>query len=326
MKQLITKRVLTVILFCKSLWLFGQKGNDWMSYLDPETNIANLTIPGTHDTGAYGKADLTGEQHVFPRSTYITQNLSFYEQLNKGIRFFDIRLKESDSYLSGDPIIVHGDIKFHTRFKRDVLGAIKRFFNENKNEALIMTIQSDQGSASKLSTELRNIINDPSYSKLFFTDNRLPRLKELRSRILLITRKLNNVPGIKYSPIDNVTSVASPYAGNLNGPYIKVNNYYDLGTDSCFSWPFNNCDKNKDRKWGRVKELMEEAQNNRYSNRLYLNAINGYTSTNIVGIPTPIPNITAVSDYMNPRVKNYMKKIDKSYGVLILDWVEAPLI
>ncbi|SEC92761.1 Por secretion system C-terminal sorting domain-containing protein [Tenacibaculum sp. MAR_2009_124] len=322
MKQLntIKKQIFIVILFCKSLCLFGQQGNNWMSYLNPNTNIANITIPGSHDTGAYGEADLSRQQNLFPRSTYITQDLSFYEQLNKGIRFFDIRLKESDTHVPGDPIIVHGDIKFHTRFKRDVLGDVKRFFRENQKEALIMTIQSDQGSASKLANELNNIMNDPSYRDLFFTDNRFPKLQELKSKILLITRSLNNVAGINYSPVDNVTSVA-----NTN-PYIKVNNYYNLGTDSCLSWPFTNCDVNKDRKWGRVKELMEEADNNRYSNRLYLNAVNGYTSKKIAQIPTPIPDITDVSDYMNPRVINYMKKIDKSYGVLILDWVNTSLI
>ncbi|MFC5048321.1 phosphatidylinositol-specific phospholipase C domain-containing protein [Aquimarina hainanensis] len=336
MKQLIFKQVLTIILFCQSLSIFSQQGNDWMSYLHPETNVSNITIPGTHDTGAYGKADLTGVQNIIHHSTYITQNLSFYEQLNNGIRFFDIRLKESDSHIPGDPIIVHGIIKFHTRFKRDVLSAIKRFFNENKNEALIMTIQSDQGSASKLATELKNIIKDPIYSNLFFTDNRLPKLKELRGKILLITKKLNHVPGIHYKHEDNVTSVANtrkfPYpkgAKPIYNPYIKVNNYYDLGIDSCLSWPFTNCDANKDRKWGRVKELMQEANDNRSNNRLYLNAVNGYLTNHLVGIPIPEPDITAVSDYMNPRVKNYMKAnkgFSKSYGVLILDWVDSSLI
>ena len=57
---------------------------DWMSKVSDDVNILDLSIPGTHDSGAqHSIADVAGK----------CQDLSISSQLEIGVRFLDIRLQ-----------------------------------------------------------------------------------------------------------------------------------------------------------------------------------------------------------------------------------------
>src|ERR1043165_5400306 len=70
---------------------------DWMADLADTKMIAELSIPGTHDSGA--RFDLT-------QGVSKTQNLTIAEQLAAGVRYFDIRCRHvADQFL-----IYHGAV------------------------------------------------------------------------------------------------------------------------------------------------------------------------------------------------------------------------
>ena len=62
----------------------------WMSKLDDNTNITDLTIPGTHDSGANFDVPILPPLIYVP-DTSKNQDLSIRNQLNIGVRYLDIR-------------------------------------------------------------------------------------------------------------------------------------------------------------------------------------------------------------------------------------------
>ena len=55
---------------------------NWMSYLDNNKELKDLTIPGTHNSCA-----------IHGITFAVNQSWSLENQLNAGIRFFDLRLR-----------------------------------------------------------------------------------------------------------------------------------------------------------------------------------------------------------------------------------------
>ena len=79
----------------------------WMYYVNDSTSLANLTIPGSHDSGALYEP---------VAGTAICQNLSIREQLDIGVRYLDIRLRQYGNAL----VVHHGSVYQHQNFD-DVL-------------------------------------------------------------------------------------------------------------------------------------------------------------------------------------------------------------
>lgn len=67
-----------------SLLTTAVSGNNWMSGIKDDTAISDISMPGTHDSGT---------QNVDLPIWSKTQNLSISEQLNIGVRYFDLRLE-----------------------------------------------------------------------------------------------------------------------------------------------------------------------------------------------------------------------------------------
>ena len=63
---------------------YSRDVNPWMSKVNDDTRIIDMSIPGTHDSGAtHSLFDVAGK----------CQDLSVKQQLNVGTRFFDLRLQ-----------------------------------------------------------------------------------------------------------------------------------------------------------------------------------------------------------------------------------------
>jgi len=146
-----------------------------------------MSIPGTHD--ALTGCGFTDEQFV---DDYTTQIATLDEQLEGGLRYFDIRL-----VLSGDSDNVvlqtsHRTATINLTFI-DVLDKLKSFLNDNPSEALIIKVQYDGGDMDEhekvqWSNTLQSTLGDETY-KDYFVDFRPDlRLKDMRGKILLISR------------------------------------------------------------------------------------------------------------------------------------------
>lgn len=100
---------------------------DWMSKLGDETPLTDISIPGTHDSGA-------NNNNEFVR----TQAMDIDSQLWAGIRFLDMRFAMKD----GELAVYHGDY-YVNKTARDVFAQIRLFLNRFPSEAVIMRISRE---------------------------------------------------------------------------------------------------------------------------------------------------------------------------------------
>ena len=139
-------------------------------------------MPGSHDTMAlYSIADLAGQ----------CQSLSLHDQLNLGVRFLDIRLKEDHDKLKA----VHGFIDQKVSFEK-ITKTIEDFIDKNPSEFIIMSIKEEADpSNSEISFEsaLKSYLNKDIYLK----DNELPsKLGDVRGKVMLLSRYANSTIGV----------------------------------------------------------------------------------------------------------------------------------
>ena len=153
-----------------------------MSQLDDNVSIRNINMPGSHDTMAlYSIADLAGQ----------CQSLSLHDQLNLGVRFLDIRLKEDHDKLKA----VHGFIDQKVSFET-ITKTIEEFIEKNPSEFIIMSVKEEADpSNSEISFEnsLKSYLNKDIYLK----DTELPnKLGDVRGKVMLLSRYENSTIGV----------------------------------------------------------------------------------------------------------------------------------
>lgn len=104
----------------------------WMSGLDGELYLSQLSIPGTHDSAATRKYAPSCRDVNF----CVCQSMTLVEQLDAGIRFFDIRLRHIE-----DNFAIHHGSVFLNRFFHQVMTDFRSFLGNNKEEVIIMSYQ-----------------------------------------------------------------------------------------------------------------------------------------------------------------------------------------
>lgn len=162
-------------------------GPCWMSHVDDNKYLDELSIPGTHDSST-----CSVDNDTEPQTSLVKCQQDYIPtQLLEGIRYFDIRLGGNNEH--DDPGIVHGRGYLfkkdgHYMQLSDVIGYFKTFLNEHPSEALIMLVSRGNNEATDESatTAFAKVLgNDPN---LFYTSSRVPTLREARGKIVLLRR------------------------------------------------------------------------------------------------------------------------------------------
>lgn len=156
----------------------------WMSDLNDNTIINEMSIPGTHNSGSnHSIFDVSGK----------CQDMSISNQLKIGVRFFDLRLQLVDNEF----MIVHSFVNQKLSFI-SVLKDIDAFIKENNEEFIIISLKeeaSSKNSSVYFDDELYNTL--VKYSSIVF-DNKLPNtLGEARGKVYILNRYSNNGIGIQ---------------------------------------------------------------------------------------------------------------------------------
>jgi len=142
-------------------------GNKWMSRLDGTLSLAQLSIPGTHDSGALFEP--------IPR-TAKCQNRSIAEQLNTGIRFLDIRCR----HVNNTFVIQHGMVNQNQTFE-DVLNTVITFLHNNPSECVIMSVKEEY-TASGDTRSFEDTFDSYVAKKpgIWYLASTIPRLEQVR--------------------------------------------------------------------------------------------------------------------------------------------------
>lgn len=153
---------------------------NWMSKLKSELSLTDLSIPGTHDSGTYG--DLIGTD-LFEAYAKC-QNHHFKQQLEDGIRFFDIRI----GMFMGNLHIIHGSFPAEYIYKvtlTDVFETFRKFLSSHRGETILISVKADDGSKE---TEKKFAEVIKVYENLFLKTSSVPKLGDARGKIVLFKR------------------------------------------------------------------------------------------------------------------------------------------
>ena len=196
--------VATLLAFLPTPTLKDELGTNWMSQINDSTKITDLSIPGSHDSGAlHSIADVSGK----------CQDLNIQSQLNIGVRFFDIRLKLKNNQLDIVHSFVDQDLKFV-----DVLKDMVDFIKENNSEFLIISIKKESDSINSKYSFEEAVFNLLSNDNMIQFDNKLPEtIKEARGKIYILSRFETNIGIPAYNNWLDSTSF------KLNDLYIQDN-------------------------------------------------------------------------------------------------------
>lgn len=108
----------------------------WMSYINDDTLLKNVVIPGAHDAGTAGISYLAE-----------TQDRQVAELLDCGTRYLDLRVAKAGDQMK----IYHGPFKGVTL--DEVMTAIQNFLYWNPTEILILDFQHFDGDAEQQTLE-----------------------------------------------------------------------------------------------------------------------------------------------------------------------------
>jgi len=142
---------------------------DWMAKIPDEVNVTQLFLPGTHDTVALSGGSLAQ-----------CQSWTLAEQLNAGLRAFDIRAKHEEDALP----IYHGIIRMETDFDAAV-DDMENFLEQHPTELILVRIKREGESGEHHSDFNEAILSKFKHSEYWHT--KCPEWKslgEMRGKIV----------------------------------------------------------------------------------------------------------------------------------------------
>ena len=287
---------------------------NWMGGIDSNKKLSELTIPGTHDTG-------TWPLFMGPAKC---QKDSLEEQLNNGIRFIDIRLKPS-GYTEGlikynDGLVVwHGQSDPHLTFK-SIIQTCHDFLESHSNETIIMSVKNESKSDPR--NEVFSFAAElmiKAYGDLFHTGTNIPKLGDVRGKIVLMRRYLPaGRPAIgidlnSYWPNHGMSKIASWENGE--DLFYVQDQYDDIAIEDKFD--------------GYVKPSLDFA-------------LDPNNVPPFFGIRAPVPDYKNcqfinfasctgrlwpihIADMVNPKIYEHLKNSGR-YGIIAMDVPEPSLI
>lgn len=267
--------------------------SDWMTSLPDSANLASLTIPGTHDSGA---------QHEPAPGIAKTQNLTFAEQLSAGVRYFDVRCRNFDDQF----LIYHGSIDQSQTYD-DVLATMYSFLDAHPRETIVISVKEElDASGATLSFEQVFDNYVALHPERWYLGAAVPALGDVRGKLVLLRRfEVMAAPlGIAGPPTvwaDNATfSITGPDATlRIEDNYIVT----DVGV-----------------KWTAITSLFGEARATSDPATLYLAYTSGYQTI------MSLPNIPSVSDTINAMLDSFLADPANAHvhlGIAVMDFVTA---
>lgn len=325
----------------------------WMASLDDKTYVSQISMPGTHDAGAYQVVDIWDGLGQ-------CQTLDIIEQLNAGIRVLDFRPQwqggtgfDEDASFS----IAHGMITYGVTFE-NVMDQVLVWLAEHPTEFVMILLKNEYGTGDATNSSNRNEffgwqrnirdrmekINPNFVIKDF---NPSMTLGEGRGKIVFISRDYYVPSNISD---DNWSSVMQ---AQIDGTY-NQSTYVDWYGGKVAGWPDNNASWNRTiytnsnpdggtgtfyvsdlyggalgqgpntgDKEDAISNMLSEAANSTLNSNWYLTWLNARGS-NINFIVTVYGRETSYwNNYATSIISGYTRETYQKTGVVMLDWAAS---
>lgn len=284
----------------------------WMSWLDDDLPVSAISIPGTHDSAAF----------TYSWPFVATQNMSILEQLDAGIRYFDLRCGIRENIVE----MVHGSTYLGLKFS-DVLQTMYDWLDTHSSEGLVVQVKHDrQDSRTNINFAhaIANVIDQNGLR--WRTANTTPTVGELRGRIQLFRRFHGHSLG-SYGL--NVTE----WQDNPHTPFtIYTSHCTKITVQDHYSWPDpKGLPGLVAEKGGDVAGLLNRAADDLDIHHWYINFTSAYELNFYYQIS---PKEIALGGYwgfkwevgMNVRLRNFLDEKTgrrRRYGIVAMDFPEA---
>ena len=302
----------------------SQVGNNWITPLDGNIYVSQMSIPGTHDAA-------TGDGTFF--SIGQTQELTLDQQFEIGIRAFDLRpaVKKNDLKLC------HGAVE--TTFAWDqVMERFKYYLSEHPGEFIIALIRHEdeadgnnsswgsimQSKLESLQSEINPSTNE-SYTADFKPDL---TISELRGKILFLCRDWT-----KYNDEGPVVGGYTGWGHSKDGAEVRIYSRSvegKLNIQDCYA-PSEDGSSNifntsafPGIKWNAIQLLLDKSMlfhtEPSMINRWSINHTSGYT-----GWVSTTNGYRQNAGNNNIKLYNYINntKWNGSTGIILMDFVGA---
>jgi len=273
----------------KSIYDIIPKGNNWMHYIPDEIKASAISIPGTHDSGAF-KGDPIAH----------TQEYNIREQLDKGIRFLDIRGR-----LINGVITIHHGAFYLDQILGDILNECYSFLEKNPTEFILFSLKKEHDTINPDNKSYCEVVKERYWDKdLWFVDDRIPKIKEIRGKIVLLRRFYSEDSfGLNLNNWKDNLTFELPLA-NVQDEY-KVTN--DIITSGC------------NEKIENVENFLEKYEGD--IEKYNLNFCSGHM---YLFDKVPVLGVKKISKKINPIISKYYdsKKNEKFNAVIIMDYPE----
>jgi 1-phosphatidylinositol phosphodiesterase len=157
---------------------FRVSPTDWMGYVADDVQLSDMSIPGTHQSCSILEL-------AMPRC----QTTSISEQLEGGIRFLDIRVKQT-----ADGLLVHHGPVYQLKCLFDVLADCELFLEDHPTESILMSLKGNEDRSNVNALPFSQVFAkevDKGGSGLwsrFYSGCSIPTLGEVRGKIVLLKR------------------------------------------------------------------------------------------------------------------------------------------
>lgn len=171
--------ILVANVFFLTCTVYASENSEWMSSLSDSMPVSIVSIPGTHDSAAY---KMNGASKILSPWAK-TQDKSISQQLDMGVRYFDLRVYDDMSMHHGIAWVGES-LLYH-------LKEINSFLELHPREFVIVRLKNEQGTnITEDYTFLKNIVKvipeSGVYNKLYTKVNSLPVVKDVRGKIVMI--------------------------------------------------------------------------------------------------------------------------------------------
>jgi hypothetical protein len=263
---------------------------NWMSAIDDNYFLSQLSIPGTHQTMTYEASN---------NNWMKTQTKTIEEQFEMGIRFFDIRLTYLDTVGHEGNLVLTQANSYLKSFFSDVLIACQNLLIKHPTETILISIKREHEILSDKFIHLfKKYINQNK--EFWYLGKTIPQLKLARGKIVLIKRFKETDYGIDLSVWESNSHFSHTNQNLVSYDIQDKYKGFDRGSEE---------KKYDDNVYPQLIRAFDDSD----INKLYLNFANGMEPI----WPSTLSGVT------NPKIFNYLKSAQIGrYGIISLDYPE----
>ena len=314
----------------------------WMGQsVAKSTSLADVTLPGTHDSAATENLGLPGSADA--------QRMSLKDQLNSGVRFLDLRFKLEPAthdrlgrQLAPEHLQVYHGISRQPLSGEQALRTVSDFLRDHPSEAVMVSVKNEgnkggandarfqsavEGLMSKLEGEHaqanpidRNASAGPQRNLFYGTKDKVPTFGEAQGKMVLV-RRYAAPDGNTRAPLGIDATNGWP-DGEKNPTGVTANKLLDV--EDHYN-DFNGKGTNQEEKWRDVQQALDHAATHSDPGALHLSFTSATDTMPPFGNPT-WQAIPSFSDPINRQLTDYAKQHHAAVGVVAVDRANPDLI